>query len=88
MKHLSILGSTGSIGRNALKIVDMFPQQFTITALAAKTNTDLLATQIQRFAPELAIVFDAESAQRLKQALGSGTKVDVLYGDDGYRGRH
>lgn len=85
MKHLSILGSTGSIGRNALKIVEMFPQHFTIKTLAAKTNTDLLATQINQFAPELAVVFDAESAQRLKQTLEAGTKTEVLYGDEGYR---
>ncbi|MBW2469814.1 MAG: 1-deoxy-D-xylulose-5-phosphate reductoisomerase, partial [Deltaproteobacteria bacterium] len=42
MKHLAILGATGSIGRNALRIVEMFPQHFTIKVLAAKTNTDLL----------------------------------------------
>ncbi|MGD8962628.1 MAG: 1-deoxy-D-xylulose-5-phosphate reductoisomerase [Desulfobacterales bacterium] len=85
MKHLSILGSTGSIGRNALKIVEMFPQHFTINVLAAKTNTDLLAAQINQFAPQLAIVFDAESAQRLKQALGAGSKTEILYGDEGYQ---
>lgn len=85
MKHLSILGSTGSIGRNALKIVEMFPQQFTIKALAAKTNTDLLAKQIEQFAPELAVVYDADSAQQLKQKLVAGTNIEILYGDDGYR---
>jgi 1-deoxy-D-xylulose-5-phosphate reductoisomerase len=63
----------------------MFPQHFTIKVLAAKTNTDLLATQINQFAPELAVVYDAESAQRLKQALGAGTKAEVLYGDEGYQ---
>jgi 1-deoxy-D-xylulose-5-phosphate reductoisomerase len=85
MKNLSILGSTGSIGRNALKIVEMFPQQFGIKALAAKTNTDLLAKQIEQFAPELAVVYDAERAQQLEQKLGVATKVEVLYGDEGYR---
>ena len=85
MKNLSILGATGSIGRNALKIVEMFPQHFRIKVLAAKTNTDLLAAQINQFAPQLAVVFDAESAQRLKQALGAGTKVEILYGDEGYQ---
>ena len=85
MKHLSILGSTGSIGRNALKIVEMFPQHFTIKVLAAKTNTDLLAAQINQFVPQLAVVFDAESAQQLKQALGAGTKAEILCGDEGYQ---
>jgi 1-deoxy-D-xylulose-5-phosphate reductoisomerase len=85
MKNLSILGATGSIGRNALRIVEMFPQHFTIKVLAAKTNTKLLAMQIHQFAPELAVVFNAESAQQLKQALGTGTKTEILYGDEGYR---
>ncbi len=85
MKRLSILGSTGSIGRNALKIVEMFPQQFKIEALAAKTNTDLLAKQIEQFAPKLAVVFDTDSAQQLKQKLGAGRKVEILYGEEGYR---
>ena len=85
MKNLSILGATGSIGRNALKIVEMFPQHFAIKVLTAKTNTDLLATQINQFAPDLAVVYDAESAQRLKQTLGAGKKVEVLYGDEGYQ---
>ena len=85
MKHLTILGSTGSIGRNALKIIEMFSEQFAIKALAAKTNTDLLARQIEQFSPELAVVYDAESARRLTQTLAGGTNVDILYGDDGYR---
>ncbi len=85
MKNLSILGSTGSIGRNALKIVEMFPQRFCVKALAAKTNTDLLAKQIEQFAPELAVVYDADNAQQLKQKLAAGTKVEILYGDEGYQ---
>lgn len=85
MKNLSILGSTGSIGRNALKIVEMFPQRFCVKALAAKTNTDLLAKQIEQFAPELAVVYDADNALQLKQKLAPGTKVEILCGDEGYR---
>ncbi len=85
MKHLSILGSTGSIGRNALKIVELFPQRFSVTALAAKSRTDLLAQQIEQFAPELAVVYDADCARQLTQKLAAGTKVEVLYGDEGYR---
>jgi len=85
MKNLSIMGSTGSIGCNALKIVEMFPQRFCVKALAAKTNTDLLAKQIEQFAPELAVVYDADNAQQLKQKLATGTKVEILFGDEGYR---
>jgi 1-deoxy-D-xylulose-5-phosphate reductoisomerase len=85
MKNLSILGSTGSIGCNALEIVEMFPQRFCVKALAAKINTDLLAKQIEQFAPELAVVYDAATAEQLKQKLAAGTKVEILCGDEGYR---
>lgn len=85
MKNLSILGSTGSIGCNALKIVEMFPQRFCVKALAAKTSTDLLAKQIEQFGPELAVVYDADTALQLKQKLASRTKVEILYGDEGYQ---
>jgi 1-deoxy-D-xylulose-5-phosphate reductoisomerase len=85
MKHISILGSTGSIGRNTLKIVEMFPQRFSVKALAAKTNTDLLAKQIEQFAPEVAVVYDPDCKKRLKQALAPGTRVDILCDDEGYR---
>jgi 1-deoxy-D-xylulose-5-phosphate reductoisomerase len=85
MKNLSILGSTGSIGCNALKIVEMFPQRFCVKALAAKTNITLLAEQIEQFTPELAVVYDEDSARQLKNKLTAGTKVDILCGEDGYR---
>ena len=85
MKRLSILGSTGSIGRNALKIVEMFPQRFSVKALAAKTNTDLLAKQIERFTPEIAVVYDLDCKKRLEQALAPGTRINILCDDEGYR---
>jgi len=85
MKNLSILGSTGSIGCNALEIVAMFPERFTVRALAAKNNTKLLARQVERFAPELAVVFDETRAIELKRMLSSGPKVEIMYGQEGYR---
>ena len=85
MKQLSILGSTGSIGTNVLNIVDMFPQHFTVKALAAKNNINLLVRQIERFKPEVVAVFDDARARELEHALPSGTVVDILYGEDGYR---
>jgi 1-deoxy-D-xylulose-5-phosphate reductoisomerase len=85
MKNLSILGSTGSIGGNALKIVEMFPDRFAVKALAAKRNISLLAKQIERFQPEIAVVYDESTAVDLQNMLPSGTGVDVLYGEDGYK---
>ncbi len=85
MKNLSILGTTGSIGRNTLKIVEMFPERFAVKTLAAKTNIPLLARQIERFHPEMAVVFDAERALELKNALAKGIQVEILNGDEGYQ---
>ncbi len=62
----------------------MFPQEFAIKALAAKKNTSLLVRQIERFQPEVVVVFDEVRARELKDGLPSGVAVDILYGDDGY----
>ncbi|RLC31253.1 1-deoxy-D-xylulose-5-phosphate reductoisomerase, partial [Candidatus Woesebacteria bacterium] len=85
MKNLSILGSTGSIGRNALEIVAIFPERFSVKALAAKNNTTLLARQVERFDPEIAVVFDESRALELKSMLQSGSGVEIMYGQDGYK---
>ena len=85
MKGLSILGSTGSIGRNALKIVEMFPEQFSVKALAARSNTDLLAGQIEQFTPEIAVVYDRDTMQQLKQKIPAGIGVEILCDEEGYR---
>jgi 1-deoxy-D-xylulose-5-phosphate reductoisomerase len=85
MKHLSILGSTGSIGRNTLEIVELFSDRFAVKALAAKSNTSLLARQIERFAPEMAVVIDETRALELKKKLPSKTHVEIMHGQDGYR---
>ncbi len=85
MQRLSILGSTGSIGRNALRIVDMFPERFSVKALTAKDNIERMADQVSRFHPDLCAVADEGSARRLKEMLPPQTQTEVLYGDDGYR---
>ncbi|OEU67133.1 MAG: 1-deoxy-D-xylulose-5-phosphate reductoisomerase [Desulfobacterales bacterium PC51MH44] len=85
MKNLCILGSTGSIGRNALEIVEMFPERFAVKALTAKENTSLLARQVEQFVPEIAVVFDETRAHELKRMLPSGTGVEIIYGENGYR---
>jgi len=79
------MGSTGSIGRNVLEIVRMFPDHFKIRALTAKENVALLASQILTFKPEMAVVYDADLAQALADRLPKKTGVVILYGDEGYR---
>jgi len=85
MKRLSILGSTGSIGCNVLNIVEMFPQEFTVQALAAKSNVALLARQIKQFRPMLAVVFDEKRARELRDLIGSEVDIEILFGETGYQ---
>jgi len=85
MKNLSILGSTGSIGCNTLEIAEMFPDRFAVKALAAKNNIPLLARQIERFSPDIAVVFDEAAALELKGKLPAGTGVEVMFGENGYK---
>jgi len=85
MKHLSILGSTGSIGRNTLKIAEMFPDRFSVKVIAAKNNISLLARQVERFCPEIAVVIDETTAVELKRILPAKADVEVLFGEEGYK---
>ena len=89
MRHLttrclSILGSTGSIGRNTLRVAERFPDRFSVKALAAKNNILLLAAQILQFKPELAVVYGETEAEGLKSRLPAGLKTEILHGPDGY----
>ncbi|MCP4105532.1 MAG: 1-deoxy-D-xylulose-5-phosphate reductoisomerase [Desulfobacteraceae bacterium] len=84
MKNLSILGSTGSIGRNTLKIAEMFPDRFAVKVLAAKDNVELLAAQVEQFQPEIAVVFDEKRASDLKNILPANTGAEILHGEEGY----
>jgi 1-deoxy-D-xylulose-5-phosphate reductoisomerase len=66
MKQLSILGSTGSIGRSTLAVVDAFPDALRVVGLAAGANVELLAEQVDRYHPELVSVRSAADADRLR----------------------
>ena len=69
MKQLSILGSTGSIGRQCLSVVESLPGKFCVAALAAGTNLAELIAQIARHQPEIVSVADARRADELSQLL-------------------
>ncbi|HXC87748.1 MAG TPA: 1-deoxy-D-xylulose-5-phosphate reductoisomerase [Candidatus Cybelea sp.] len=77
MKQLSILGSTGSIGRQCLAVVEALPERFAIVALAAGGNLPELAGQIERHRPELVSVSDEKKAQELASRL-RGTGISPL----------
>lgn len=69
MKTLSILGSTGSIGRQTISVVESLPHQFKITALAAGNNLDELLPQIERHHPEVVSVATPQLADELSRRL-------------------
>ena len=69
MKHIAILGSTGSIGRQCLSVVEALPGRFAIAALAAGSNLDELLPQIEKHRPELVSVADAAKAAELQSRL-------------------
>lgn len=73
MKKIALLGSTGSIGKNTLKIADAHPEAFSIAYLCANTSAGLLAEQAKKYRPELALIADKSKYAELKAALaGSG----------------
>jgi 1-deoxy-D-xylulose-5-phosphate reductoisomerase len=69
LKQLSILGSTGSIGRQCLSVVESLPERFGVVALAAGSNVEELIGQIERHRPELVSIGDAKKADELASAL-------------------
>ncbi len=69
MKHIAILGSTGSIGRQTLAVVEAFPERFCVVALAAGNNVEELEQQILRHRPELVSVATPAAAANLAGRL-------------------
>jgi 1-deoxy-D-xylulose-5-phosphate reductoisomerase len=69
VKELSILGSTGSIGRQCLSVVEALPERFGVVALAAGSNLDELVAQIKKHRPEVVSVADARKAEELQSQL-------------------
>ena len=68
-RGISILGSTGSIGCNTLRVVEAFGGEFAVTALSAGRNVERLAEQIERHRPELVSVENEECADKLRELL-------------------
>lgn len=81
IRCVSILGSTGSIGRQSLDVVRMYPQ-IRVGALTAGTSIARLAQQCREFRPELAVVATEEGADELKQAIHD-LPTRVLWGEEG-----
>jgi 1-deoxy-D-xylulose-5-phosphate reductoisomerase len=69
MKGLAILGSTGSIGQNVLRVVEAFPGRFSVEALAAGSNVEVLASQVARHRPKLVSVKDQAALDALAKLV-------------------
>ncbi len=86
MKQISILGSTGSIGRQCLSVVEALPGRFGIVALAAGGNLEELAGQVERHRPEVVSVGDAQKMDELAERLrakGISPLPEIHYGREG-----
>lgn len=76
MKGVAILGSTGSIGTNALKVIDAFPDRFRVESLAAGSNVALLAEQVARYKPRVVSTSSRETLDALSKLVDlSGTST-------------
>ena len=82
MKNISILGSTGSIGMQALDVIRLNPEQFKVVGLAEGHDINLLASQIEEFKPEMVSVRDKDSADKLESLIPKD-KTKILYGIEG-----
>ncbi|HMQ00472.1 MAG TPA: 1-deoxy-D-xylulose-5-phosphate reductoisomerase, partial [Cyclobacteriaceae bacterium] len=75
-KHIAILGSTGSIGTQALEVIAAHPQHFIAEVLTAQNNADLLIEQAKTFKPNAVVIVDESKYQKVKEALDTdGIKV-------------
>ncbi|MGH9736732.1 MAG: 1-deoxy-D-xylulose-5-phosphate reductoisomerase [Candidatus Acidiferrales bacterium] len=94
MKKIAILGSTGSIGRQCLNVVDSLPGRFEVVAIAAGSNIALAAEQAARYKPKLVSVGTREGADELRDALKAeasgnghrrepGAEPEIVWGAEG-----
>src|SRR5579872_350642 len=85
MKNLAILGSTGSIGRSTLSIVESYPDRFHVLALAAGKNVEAAYEQARRWRPRVISMATEADAEQLRSRLrrNSVTEVQVVFGSPG-----
>ena len=82
--HVSILGATGSVGVNTLKVIEQHATRFSVTALTANNNIDLLYEQCLKFRPGLAVVANEKLVDQFSAKFsGSGYKPDIHAGNHG-----
>lgn len=85
-KGLCILGSTGSIGQNCLRVVESLPEHFHVVALSAGKNLDVLAAQVVKHYPQVVVVCQPEYREQLRARLkkrGYKRRVKITHGVEG-----
>ena len=88
MKNISILGSTGSIGTQALNIISQYPDKFSVCALSCAGKLELLMQQVRQFEPAAVCIATEEGAKAFAKALEGVTdirKPEVFWGTDGLK---
>ncbi len=83
-KRITVLGSTGSVGRQTLDVIQNEPESFEVVALSAWNNIELLREQIACFNPKYVVVKDDRLAKDLKRQLSGKTTCRILYGEYGF----
>src|SRR5215471_10977718 len=85
MKHIAILGSTGSIGRSTLSVVESYPDRFSVTSFAAGNNIDVVYEQALRWKPRMVSVTKEADADLLRTRLKQAalTNIEVVHGPTG-----
>ncbi len=74
-KGIAVLGATGSVGRNALAVIDSLRERFHVVGLTANTNSSLLAELVERYRPRYAALADKARAEELRSACPAETRV-------------
>lgn len=82
MKAISVIGSTGSVGKKTLEVVRLHPENFRIAALAARQNFSLLLEQAKEFRPERVCLFEPDKAEELKRPLKK-LGIRLVTGEEG-----
>ena len=85
MKKISILGSTGSIGKQTLDVIRQNKDKFEVVAISANSSVDLLLKQIIEFKPKYVAVYDEVSALKLKSMIPNDINIEVLSGMEGLK---
>ncbi|MBU1260232.1 MAG: 1-deoxy-D-xylulose-5-phosphate reductoisomerase [Planctomycetes bacterium] len=81
-KRIAILGSTGSIGTNALRVIEALGADYKVAALTAHNNVELLAEQVKKFKPKVAAVTNPKKLDAFKKLLGE-TETEIHSGNEG-----